>query len=94
MRADMGTFLNLIAFALADYTLGGAATVVSTAWAAARLKLPYIFPIGHLDVLLNLGLQHQHCRQYSLNREFAWTQCHKAWRCVSHPKNHFPPSRC
>jgi hypothetical protein len=45
MRADMGMFLNGGLWADSNRLLGGAASVVSTAWAVAKLKLPYVFSI-------------------------------------------------
>jgi hypothetical protein len=59
--------------------MGGAAAVVSAAWAIAKLQLPYcIFP-SFSELPLTLALQCQSRCHYSSDREHARTQRYQAW---------------
>jgi len=57
--------------------LGGAASVVSSAWAIAKLKLPWVAFLFWTFLISSYRLpQYQSCCQHSPDRKHARTKCH------------------
>jgi len=65
--------------------MGGAATVVSSALAIAKLQIPCVLHKAFFLLALYLtvvDIKHQPRRQHPFDRKHAWTQCHQTRRHV------------